>query len=1729
MIINLTPIKTVVPDLRGLDTECLGVHENVCFLSRKLKAGLILFMLAMSSAALSVETSDVVDQGTPANNAEIHLPSDQPIEQWTQTFEVEKEDEKKKVEIKKVLQQNIKTLKLDNVIEPIEFKSGQEGIPERYVTLLRTVLDGMKNRLNVRLHFIGHTDDVKLSGSLQKKYGDNVGLSRERAGTTAEFFQRALHLPPEAISFDGMGEHKPVASNKTEAGRAKNRRVEVQVWYDQVDEEMVEKQIRIKQDVKRIQTCRIETVCKVRYKAGHSRRARLKNLVPPLRYEEGMGEIPSQFLTQLKEALYNLRNKNNVQIKLIGHTDNIPLTGRLGRIYGEHVALSKAHARRLSLAVQEALKLPNNAIDSDGKGAAWPVASNDVATGRAANRRIEVEFWHDDPLQNFSGEPQLCPETAGAETVTRVFEPPAGNVKPVYFEKGKPVILPGTVERLKRIMAEVANKGNVRIRLIGYTNNARLDRRTAMVYGDDIGLSTSRARRVMETIKTLGNFSPQQLEFEGKGFVHSDDVVNAGFLEVDESRVEARIVYDDLEELDNQEGLEIDRITRAVKIKNPFALNLMRISIDGTPVDDIGKSSADVQRCTDVALEKARVNFNFDSINIKPRLNVTAWPNTISYRDDLNTSFPENLLTFKSYTNYGSFINKSEVRIFEKDQSTRDAPVSVIELDKKGEAEWQASYEKFIAPVIELKYLLRVYDKDGNFDETKAQPLWLLDEVKQPQKESDDADANETSTESELLIGYGENRLALHNIPIAGGTIKVSGTSIPKDHSVWFAGHSIPLTDNGEFISEEILPAGIHSVEVAVLDQSGNGELFLRDLELKKNDWFYVGIADITASLDSTNGPAALITGDQTHYDNDTAIDGRIAFYTKGKFGDNWELTASADTLEGPLDDLFSNFMDKSPDAVFRRIDPDYYYPTFGDDSTLEEMAPTLGKFYIKLKHDKNFGMWGNFNVDYTDNNLAHVDRNLYGANYHYENNATTDFGEKTFKADLFAAEPGTLGARDEFRGTGGSLYYLRHQDILTGSDRLRIEIRDKISGLVLEVKNLLPALDYDIDSIQGRILLSEPLSASSNDNLIVDSGNGGGNEVYLVARYEYSPGFEETSELSTGGRLHYWLNDNIKLGTTFSAFGDAIDKDNLNAIDITVRKNVGTWVKFEQATSRGISGETALSNDGGYDFTQIDPLLNDQANADASRFDASVRFEDMFDGVKGKAIIYSQELKAGYSAPGLLALTDTKQSGAIVEYPVSDDLNLKLKADEKSQDSGLKTAVVELDADYSLDDNWKLSAGVRDENREDNSAVVALTQTEGDRTDLALKASYDSKQDWSSYGYLQDTVKIRGTLESNNRLGVGGQYRVTDRLKLNGELSSGELGTAANLGTDYLLSDRTNMYLNYVLENEQADNGVRANKGNLSSGFKTQYSDSASIYVEERYSHGDTPTGLTHSMGTDLAPTDRLNIGANVDIGTLEDQTTGAITERNAIGFRIGYNFDAFKYAGAIEYREDNAENPDTTTSERITVLYKNSFKYQLNPDWRIIGKLNHSTSESSLGEFYNGDFTEAVIGYGYRPVNNDRLNALFKYTYFYNLPATDQVTINNTAAEYIQKSEIISVDVMYDITQRWSLGGKYAHRFGELSMDRVNPEFFDSTADLYVVRADWHFAHRWDALLEGRMLSLPDAGDTRSGTLFAIYRHIKKNIKLGIGYNFTDFSDDLTDLDYDSKGLFINFVAKI
>ncbi|MEO1203827.1 MAG: flagellar motor protein MotB, partial [Pseudomonadota bacterium] len=771
---------------------------------------------------------------------------------------------------------------------------------------------------------------------------------------------------------------------------------------------------------------------------------------------------------------------------------------------------------------------------------------------------------------------------------SRVYDPPGGAFAFVPFADGQARLPPGYSARLKQAMAEVSDKTNVRLKFSGYTANERLERRTAAVYGDDIGLSASRARRVMEIVSDELGLETWEAEFEGRGYVHSADVVNAGFVQGDSSYVKVDVVYDELAVLDDYEGVDITRLTRELKPENPLALNLMRITVDGVPIDDPERSSSDIQRCTDVAMEVADIRFGYDNLTSAPRLSVSSQSPRIIVAREIDAETHVSKVQFRQYTNYSYFIERSEVRVFEAGRSAESEPLAVVPMQADGTAEWQPPAAWFKAPVYELAYVLRAYGEDGNFDETHAQPLWVVYDDEAAIEPMENVDPFEADEAEVLLAGYGENNLGLHNIALGSGTVNVRGDSIPEGHEVWVAGRRVPVDESGSFVTEEVLPDGAHTVEVAVVEPNGDGELYLRDLEFESNDWFYVGMADVTVSDGGAGGAADLLAGDNPAIDPNSNVDGRLAFYLNGKFGEHWRLSASADTREGAISDIFSNFMAKDPTSLFRRIDPDYYYPTFGDDSTVTEMAPTMGKFFVRLSDGDNYGQWGNFKVGYMNNELAQVDRGLYGANVRLQSKTTTEFGDQRYAIDAFGAEPGTVPSRDEFRGTGGSLYYLSRQDILVGSERLRIEMRDKASGIVTGVVNLTPSMDYDIDYLQGRILLATPLASTAEDNLLVRNDAMSGDEAYLVVRYEYTPGFDDVSAISTGGQGHVWLGNYIKLGMTANMNEQDEGDSSLMAADLTLRLSADSWFKVQSSQSEGLVAMPTVSQDGGFEFNSF-------------------------------------------------------------------------------------------------------------------------------------------------------------------------------------------------------------------------------------------------------------------------------------------------------------------------------------------------------------------------------------------------------------------------------------------------------------------------------------------------------------------------------------------------------------
>lgn len=114
-----------------------------------------------------------------------------------------------------------------NMLDEILFDSGKTTVKPQGLEVLQRVGSILVNVKDRAISIEGHTDNVPIGAELSKMYPTNWELSAVRATTVARYLQEKTGIDPGLLSAIGYGEYQPVASNESEEGRAKNRRIEI--------------------------------------------------------------------------------------------------------------------------------------------------------------------------------------------------------------------------------------------------------------------------------------------------------------------------------------------------------------------------------------------------------------------------------------------------------------------------------------------------------------------------------------------------------------------------------------------------------------------------------------------------------------------------------------------------------------------------------------------------------------------------------------------------------------------------------------------------------------------------------------------------------------------------------------------------------------------------------------------------------------------------------------------------------------------------------------------------------------------------------------------------------------------------------------------------------------------------------------------------------------------------------------------------------------------------------------------------------------------------------------------------------------------------------------------------------------------------------------------------------------------------------------------------------------
>lgn len=1080
---------------------------------------------------------------------------------------------------------------------------------------------------------------------------------------------------------------------------------------------------------------------------------------------------------------------------------------------------------------------------------------------------------------------------------------------------------------------------------------------------------------------------------------------------------------------------------------------------------------------------------------------------------------------FHAYSNYAAFYDRLQVSIYRGDDADRVTPLATIDLPVGAvtDTRWDGTLPAGLRlqPGDVLQYVARARAPDGSFDETHPRRIQLVtpadyargaqalrDEVERSHAGDLDAAAAEAVSIIESI--YGKSDLRLRNIPVHGSRVRILGRDIPEGMQIVIDGQSFPIDQERKFVAEFLQPVGPHRYQVQVKSAQGVVADTPLDVDVSGRYAFVAALADLTLSRNDASGGLDALAGD-IRQDDGFLREGRLAFYAKGKWKGRYLLTAQADTWENELDRLFDGFLDARPTDIFRRLDPDLYYPVYGDDSRTWRDVDSQGKLYLRLDWDQNQALWGNYTTGFTGTEYAQYNRALYGAALHWRSNAATALGDPRSLLKVFGAEARTALGHTEFLGTGGSLYYLRHTDVLPGSEQVVMEVRDPTTGRVEARVNLQPGVDYEMDDLQGRLFLTRALSQITRENvrtLTRDTPLDGYRQVLLVD-YEYVPSGFDTDDVTMGVRGRQWLGDHVAVGATYVDENRSGDDYSLKGADVTLQAGRGTYLRMEATRSESTVAPIFYSDNGGLSFIQRNPITGARAG-DARMVEARANLQELgWTRREWSFGAWWRDVDAGFSIGRQDNGMAIEEYGAEFLGHLNDDFSLYGRYSHASR-GAQELEQTQLTFDWQLTADGRLGGELRQlEERDDNRNA--------DATLLALSYRQRFGDTWELYGVGQYTLDDDdGRYARNNLLTLGGKYLFGDRSSVGAEVSSGSRGHGGKLDAEYRLGPDHTLYGAYHYSTDRTEReGLfdSALQSGWTLGQRWRLNNQVNVYNESQYLRDNRRDGdgIVHTFGLDFRPAPGWNLGFTVMDGEL-DARDGRV-DRRAYSVSGGRTDARTDWSSKLEYRRDRG------AEQRTQWVTTNRLFLRVNEDWRLALRANYADTKDDLNPAAGARLAEANLGFAWRPHDNTRWAAFGKYTYLYDRASPGQ----EDADQNDQRSHVLSFEGIAQLDDRWQLAGKLAARWGEYRMGRGAGSWLDSRTDFAAVQVRYHLIGRWDGLAEYRWLKVRDGGDRR-GWLVGLDRQIRENFKVGVGYNFTDFSGDLTQLDYRHKGWFLN-----
>ena len=1012
------------------------------------------------------------------------------------------------------------------------------------------------------------------------------------------------------------------------------------------------------------------------------------------------------------------------------------------------------------------------------------------------------------------------------------------------------------------------------------------------------------------------------------------------------------------------------------------------------------------------------------------------------------------------------------------------------------------------------------------------------------------------ASEIELLVPAAGQVLSRLSYPITGRT--------RPENRLTVNGRPVEVAPDGRFAHTLPLAQGENRVRIESVDEAGNRAVFERAVETSSSAWFLMALAEGQVS---TGGARLAGSNDQTHTTAGAfGLDGRLLAYGRARF-----------TTEGPFRAIsLVGRLDTGDLGAFgiRRLedDPLRLLGAFGDLSTEVQDVASRYPLYLAVEADDSRLVLGNGTTSLStvgEHGLFTFRRAGFGVHADVvksfgEDDQSRVTGVVTFGNDGIARQ------RDELQGTGGALYWLSRKDVVEGSERVRIVVRDRDTGLVLAESEKARGLDYELRPREGRVMLRQPLS-----HVVLDAQTAmnrsvalTGHPVYLVVDYEHhTQGVDDTSfGVSAKERI-----GSVELSAALAGEDRLDDRHRIYGAGVVWRPGAASYVELEWAGSSGRTSLGRLSVDGGLSFLELDrriPSAEATARAedgilDSQAFGAAAQldFSDLSAERRGHVRAWGRRTGLYFSALGAARSAGRIEGGASASYGLGEAWTLRARFD---------AAEVALPAGTGADALTEIPAAFR-------GLGVVGADWQRDGQGVSFEAAHLITDGTAGLTGSATGLSARWARQYSSRFG----WSVTQDALLSSDphAPEGLSALATTVGARLRLDEHLSL---------DAAQMVRWNGDNATQlGLRVETEEGLAAYVAERFSSGAAGPTLTTVVGAE----DRVAAGSRtfgeiqVD-GAADPGTTRAVlgmdnrwrvaedlelllayeramlaaghlvhpsgapnpfsapfgglaatlggfgqatrllpgaVSRDALALGATWTpLSRLRLSSRVELRVDDGDEAAGGRDFFVLGVHAGA-SFRAHRDVTALGRITYHHARDTTRDETWARALEWSLGAALRPKHEDWFTLLVRYTRLENLrPQSDA-----DGLRVAEQRDALSVEPIFDTPWRVQLVERFALVRSGASVNG-GPEARGMNL-LWINRLNARVHAQFEAGLEYRMLVDLGAETAERGALVEAGWIPDERIRLGLGYNFTRFSDEvLTLTSRDASGPFVRMTAR-